>query len=400
MIKLSNRVRGLSETGTVAVSARAAALAADGRDIISLAVGAPDYGTPAHAAEAAIDAIRRGETRYSTIRGRPELRDAIRAKFARDNGLDYADQEVTIGSGGKQVILNLFLATLDPGDEVIIPAPYYSSYPDLVHLAGGDAVIVDCSPSDGFKLSPEALERAVTPRSRWLVLNSPGNPTGAVYGEPELATLAATLRAHPQVCVLADEIYEHCLFTDAVHASFAALDADTRARTATVNGVSKTYGMTGWRIGFAGGPANLMTAATKVQGQSTTCPSSIGQVAAARALAGPQDEVAERRTTLLAKRDAAVDRLNRLDGLACTPPDGGIYLYADCAALLGRRPAGGATLETDSDVALFLLDEANVAVVPGIAFGLSPYLRITFAVDAAAFAQACDRIGAALGSLT
>ncbi len=399
MTKLSQRVRSLSDTGTVAFSARAAALAAAGRNIINLAVGAPDYGTPDAVAEAAIAAIRRGETRYSPTRGNPELRKAICVKFSRDNHLAYADEQVTIGAGAKHVILNLLLATLDPGDEAIVPAPYYSSYPDLVRLCGGEPVIVECPSARGFKLSPEALENAITGRTRWLVLNSPGNPCGAVYSRSELAALAQVLRRHPAVHVLADEIYENCLFTDEPYASFASLDDEMFARTATVNGVSKTYGMTGWRIGFAGGPAELMTAATKIQGQSTTCPSSIGQVAAAHALAGPQDVVAEHRRTLRVRRDAAVERLNRLEGIACTPPDGGIYLYADCAGLIGRRRPGGTVLESDSDVALFLLEEAEVAVVPGIAFGWSPFLRITFAVETKTFEQASGRIEAALDGL-
>jgi len=399
MVALSSRVRSLSETGTVAITGRAAALAAAGRDIINLSVGAPDFDTPAHVAEAAIDAIRRGVTRYTSASGLPELREAICLKFARDNHLQYPPDQLTVGTGAKQVILNLLLATLEPGDEVIIPAPYYSSYPDIVRLAGGSPVIVACAPSRGFKLSPEALAQAVTGRTRWLVLNSPSNPAGAVYSKPEVQALAAVLRRHPHIYVLADEIYEHCLYVDEPYVSFAALDDEMFARTATVNGVSKTYGMTGWRIGFAGGPRELMQAATQVQGQSTTCASSVGQVAAAQALRGPQDIVGERRSILWRLRDEAVRMLETVNGLACRPPDGALYVYADCAGLIGRRLPNGHVPAGDLDVAQFLLDAANVSVVPGIAFGMSPYLRITFAVGAEKIERACGRMTAALNAV-
>jgi aspartate aminotransferase len=380
-LKVSAKVHQLSETGTVAISARAAALAATGRDLVNLSVGAPDFDTPEHAARAAIEAIERGETRYTSMLGSPELREAIRLKFHRDNGLDYQPGEITIGAGGKQVLLNVLLASIDPGDEVIVPAPYYSSYPDIVRLAGGTPVIVTCPGSDGFKLRPETLIQAITSRTRWLLLNSPSNPTGAVATRSELEAIAEVLREHPRVAVLADEIYDHCLFTGEPYASFAALDEEMFARTVTVNGVSKTYAMTGWRIGFAGGPAELVGAATKVQGQSTTCPSSVSQVAAAAALAGPQDLVRERREILRQRRDLAMAYLSQVPGLRCPRPDGALYLYLSCEGLIGRERRDGGLLTNDMDVAQFFLDAASVATVPGIAFGGSPYLRVTFSLS-------------------
>lgn len=399
MVGLSRRVRSLSETGTVAITARAAQLAAAGRDIVNLSIGAPDFETPAHVSNAAIEAIRRGETRYSSSRGMPELREAIRLKFSRDNALSYADDQITVGTGAKQVILNLFLATLEPGDEVVIPAPYYSSYPDLVRLAAGSPVTVECPAAVGFKLPPEALAHAITARTRWLVLNSPGNPAGGVYSRPELEALAAVLRPHPEIAVLSDEIYEHCLYVDAPYTSFAALDEEMFDRTATVNGVSKTYGMTGWRIGFAGGPAALMRGATQIQGQSTTCPPSISQVAAAHALRGPQDLVRERRSILWKRRDDATAALGRLPGFSCGAPDGALYLYVDCSGVVGRRLPGGSVAAGDIDVARFLLEDAGVSAVPGAAFGMSPYLRMTFALTPAKIEQARDRIAAAFAAL-
>lgn len=395
MVHLSERVRSLSEVGTVAIGARAAQLTSAGRDIVNLSVGAPDFDTPAPVAEAAIDAIRRGDTRYSPSAGKPELREAIRLKFARENGLEYSNDEITVGAGAKHVILNLFLATLEPGDEAVIPAPYYSSYPDLVRLAAGRPVIVESSAADGFKVRPEALARAITRRTRWFVVNSPGNPAGAVYSKAELEALAAVLRPHPEVMVLSDEIYEHCLYVDAPYVSFAEIDGEMFGRTATVNGVSKTYGMTGWRIGFAGGPASLMKAATRVQGQSTTCPPSISQVAATHALRGPQEIVRERRSILRRRRDDAVAVLGRVPGLSCAAPDGALYLYVDCSTLVGRRLNGRAAAG-DLDVAQFLLEEAGVSAVPGAGFGMSPYLRVTFAVAPSAFEEAGRRLTAAL----
>ena len=398
MVHLSERVRSLSEVGTVAIGVRAAQLAAAGRDIVNLSVGAPDFETPAPVAEAAIEAIRRGDTRYSSALGKPELREAIRLKFSRDNGLEYSNDQITIGAGAKHVILNLFLATLEPGDEVVIPAPYYSSYPDLVRLAAGRPVIAESSAADGFKLRPERLARAITRRTRWFVLNSPGNPAGAVYSKAELEALAAVLRPHAEIMILSDEIYEHCLYLDASYVSFAALDGEMFSRTATVNGVSKTYGMTGWRIGFAGGPAALMKAATQVQGQSTTCPPSISQVAAAHALRGPQDIVRERRSILWRRRDDAAAVLGQVPGLSCTAPDGALYLYVDCSGLVGRR-LNGREAAGDLDVAQFLLEEADVSAVPGAAFGMSPYLRMTFAVAPSAIEQAGRRLTAALAEI-
>ncbi|HKX16653.1 MAG TPA: pyridoxal phosphate-dependent aminotransferase [bacterium] len=398
MVHVSERVRSLSEVGTVALGVRVAQLAAAGRDIVNLSVGAPDFETPAPVAEAAVEAIRRGDTRYSSAFGKPELREAIRLKFSQDNGLEYPNDQITIGAGAKHVILNLFLATLEPGDEVIIPAPYYSSYPDLVRLAAGRPVIAESSAGDGFKVRPQRLARAITRRTRWFVLNSPGNPAGAVYSKGELEALAAVLRPHAEIMILSDEIYEHCLYLDAPYVSFAALDGEMFGRTATVNGVSKTYGMTGWRIGFAGGPAALMKAATQVQGQSTTCPPSISQVAAAHALRGPQDIVRERRSILWRRRDDAAAVLGRVPGLSCAAPDGALYLYVDCSRLIGRR-LNGREAVGDLEVAQFLLEEANVSAVPGAAFGMSPYLRMTFAVAPSAIDQAGRRLTAALAEI-
>ncbi|RMH47548.1 MAG: pyridoxal phosphate-dependent aminotransferase [Alphaproteobacteria bacterium] len=377
---------------TIAMTSRARALRAEGRDIISLSAGEPDFDTPAHVREAAKAAIDAGHTRYTNPDGIAELKAAIREKFRRENAITYADDEVMVSAGGKQVIFNAFVATLDPGDEVVIPAPYWVSYPDMVTLAGGSPVIVPTSAEDRFCLRPEALESAITPRTKWLVLNSPSNPTGSAYSAEELAALADVLRRHPDVWVLSDDIYEHILFDDLRFATIAAVDEEMRARTLTVNGVSKAYAMTGWRIGYGGGPAPLVRAMVKVQSQSTSCPPSVSQHAALAALTGPQDFIATARAAFRRRRDLVVQRLDEAPGIVCPRPEGAFYVYPSIADCIGRQTREGRRIKTDEDFAMALLEEAGVAVVFGAAFGLSPHFRVSYATDDRTLEDACARI--------
>jgi len=374
------------------MTSRARALRAEGRDIISLSAGEPDFDTPAHVREAAKAAVDAGHTRYTNPDGIAELKAAIREKFRRENAITYADDEVMVSAGGKQVIFNAFVATLDPGDEVVIPAPYWVSYPDMVTLAGGSPVIVPTSAEDRFCLRPEALESAITPRTKWLVLNSPSNPTGSAYSAEELAALADVLRRHPDVWVLSDDIYEHILFDDLRFATIAAVDEEMRARTLTVNGVSKAYAMTGWRIGYGGGAAPLVRAMVKVQSQSTSCPPSVSQHAALAALTGPQDFIATARAAFRRRRDLVVQRLDEAPGIVCPRPEGAFYVYPSIADCIGRRTREGRRINTDEDFAMALLEEAGVAVVFGAAFGLSPHFRVSYATDDRTLEDACARI--------
>jgi len=394
MAFLSATLDRLSASPTVAMANRAAALKAQGRDLIALAAGEPDFDTPAHIRAAAVAAMERGETRYTAVDGTPALKAAVAEKFRRDNGLDYGADEITVGSGGKHVIWNALLATLDPGDEVIVPAPYWVSYPDMVRFCSAVPVIVPAGPEAGFRLSAGALEGAITPRTKWLILNSPGNPTGAGYRAADLAALAEVLRAHPHVHVLSDDIYEHIVYPGFDFATPAAVAPDLKGRVLTVNGVSKSYAMTGWRIGFAGGPAPLIGAIRKLQSQSTTNPSSVSQAAAVAALTGPQDYLATARAAFLERRDAVVSALNAMEGVDCPVPEGAFYVYPSVAGLLGRTSAAGAVLADDRAVAEALLEEAGVAVVFGAAFGLSPHIRISYAAADDELARAMARIGA------
>ena len=393
MVHLAHRLGLVKPSPTMAITAKAASLKAAGEDVIGLGAGEPDFDTPEHVKEAAVRAMRAGETKYTPVDGLPTLKRAIARKFERENGLVYGPEQISVGAGAKHVLYNALMASLDPGDEVVVPAPYWVSYPDMVRLAEGTPVIAPTAEEDGFKLRPEALAAAITPRTKWLVFNSPGNPTGAAYARDEIAALAQVLLAHPHVGVLADDIYEHLVYDDFRFHTIAAVEPALHARTLTINGVSKAYAMTGWRIGFAGGPAALVAAMAKIQSQSTSNPASISQHAAIAALDGPQDSIAARRAVFQERRDLAVRLLNEAEGLTCPTPQGAFYVYPGCAALLGRRTPEGAVLESDEDVARYLLEAAGVAVVHGAAFGLEPYFRISYATSTEALAEACARIG-------
>jgi aspartate aminotransferase len=394
MLTLSAALRRIRPSPTVAISAEAARLKAEGRDVISLSAGEPDFDTPAHVRAAAKAAIDRGATRYAPPAGLPELRRAAAAKFRRENGLAVEPPQVMVSSGGKQVLFNALLATLNPGDEAVIPAPYWVSYPDIVALAGARAVVVPTAPEDGFKLAPAALDAAITPATRWLILNSPGNPSGAGYGEADLRGLADVLLRHPAVWILTDDIYEHIAYPPFRFATLAAVEPRLADRTLTVNGVSKAHAMTGWRIGYGAGPEALIRAMTTLQTQSTTTACTISQWAAVAALDGPQDHVAAFRDAFRRRRDLVVARLDAIDGVACPTPEGAFYVYPSIAGLIGRRSRAGARIDGDEAFARALLAETGVAVVPGAAFGLSPHFRISYAEADATLEEACGRIAA------
>ena len=396
---LAERLSRIKPSPTIAVSTKARELKAAGRDVIGLGAGEPDFDTPDSIKEAAIDAIRRGETKYTAVDGTPELKAAVAEKFRRDNGLDYEASEITVGTGGKQVLYNAFMATLDPGDEVIIPAPYWVSYPDMALLAEGEPVIVACPQNNHFKLQAEDLEAAITDRTKWLILNSPSNPTGSAYSHEDMKAITDVLLRHEQVWVLTDDMYEHLVYDDFSFVTPAQVEPALKSRTLTVNGVSKAYAMTGWRIGFAGGPAELIKAMAKVQSQSTSNPSSVSQAAAVEALTGPTDFIPERNEVFKQRRDLVVDRLNTCPGLACHRPEGAFYVYPSCAGTIGKKTPDGKTIESDGDFVTYLLESEGVAVVQGEAFGLSPYFRISYATSTEALEEACTRIKRACEAL-
>jgi aspartate aminotransferase len=389
---LSATLDRVKPSPTIAVTNRARELAAAGRDIIGLSAGEPDFDTPEHIREAAKRAIDAGHTRYTAVDGIPELKRAICAKFARDNGLTYTPAQVSVGTGGKQVLYNALMATLNPGDEVIVPAPYWVSYPDMVLLAGGTPVIVECPLDTGFKMTPAALEAAITPRTKWLIFNSPSNPTGAAYTAAELKALTDVLMRHPHVWVMADDIYEHLVFDDFVFATPAQVEPGLYDRTLTVNGVSKAYAMTGWRIGYAGGPAHLIRAMGVIQSQSTSNPSSVSQWAAVAALDGPQDFLPAFRAAFQRRRDLVVAGLNACPGISCPKPEGAFYVYPSIAGCIGKTSAAGTRITDDEAFATALLDETGVAVVFGAAFGLGPAFRVSYATSDAVLEEACRRI--------
>ncbi|KMN05756.1 pyridoxal phosphate-dependent aminotransferase [Pseudomonas helleri] len=388
--RLNQRLASAQPSATYQIMDRVAERRAQGATIISLCAGEPDFDTPAHVRAAAIQAIEAGHTRYTQVAGVRSLREAVAAKFRRENGLPVTWADTLVCSGGKQVIYNALAATLNEGDEVIVPAPYWVSYPEMVQLCGGQTRIVTCDAE--FKLTPDLLAAAITPQTRWLILNSPSNPTGAVYNWAELQALAEVLLAHPHVLILADDIYEHLIFDDQAFFTLAQVEPRLAARTLTMNGVSKAYAMTGWRIGFATGPRWLLEAMEKLQGQQTSGACSVSQQAALAALEGPKDFIGQSRAAFQGRRDLLVEQLNTTPGLECAIPAGAFYVFANCAGLLGRTSAGGRVLHTDEDVAHALLDEANVAVVPGSAFGLAPYIRIAYALDEASLLAACKAI--------
>jgi aspartate aminotransferase len=379
-------------SATLAADQKARELKAQGRDVISLAAGEPDFDTPENIKEAAVRAIRDGKTKYTTVDGIPELKEAIVAKFRRENGLEYKTSQVNVSPGGKPVIFNAMIATLNPGDEVLIPTPYWVSYPDMVLLAGGTPVPVPTSAETGFKLQPEALERAITPRTRWIILNSPSNPSGAAYTKDELRAVADVLLRHPQVWILTDDMYEHLVFDDFEFWTIAQVEPALYERTLTMNGVSKAYAMTGWRIGYAAGPEPLIRLMAKVMSQSTSNPCSISQWAAVEALNGPQDFIKPNARLFQERRDLVVSMLNQANGIKCPTPEGAFYVYPSVEGLIGKKAPSGRVIQSDEDFAVELLETEGVSVVFGGAFGLSPFFRISYATSNAVLEDACSRI--------
>ncbi len=389
---LSATLTRVKPSPTIAVTTKAQELKAAGRDIIGLGAGEPDFDTPQNIKDAAIAAIRSGKTKYTAVDGIPELKQAICAKFLRENGLTYTPDQVTVGTGGKQVLYNAFMATLNPGDEVIIPAPYWVSYPDMVLLAGGTPVVIEGKLEAAFKITAEQLEAAITPATKWFLFNSPSNPTGAGYSWGELKALTDVLLRHPHVWCMTDDMYEHLVFDDFVFCTPAQVEPQLYDRTLTVNGVSKAYAMTGWRIGYAAGPVPLIKAMGKVQSQSTSNPCSISQYAAVEALNGTQDFLAPNRALFQRRRDLVVSMLNQAKGITCPRPEGAFYVYPSIADCIGKSSAAGALITDDEAFATALLEETGVAVVFGAAFGLSPNFRISYATSDEALEQACRRI--------
>ena len=388
----SDTLGRIKPSPTIAVSNLAQELRAAGKDVIGLGAGEPDFDTPDNIKSAAKTAIDAGKTKYTAVDGITELKSAICDKFKRDNQLDYSPQQISVSSGGKQVLFNALMASLNPGDEVIIPAPYWVSYPDMVKLAGGEPVVVIGAQENGFKMTPDALEAAITPRTKWLIFNSPSNPTGAAYNRDELKELTDVLMRHPHVWVMSDDMYEHLIFGDFEFCTPAQVEPGLYERTLTCNGVSKAYAMTGWRIGYAGGPEPLITAMRKIQSQSTSNPCSISQWAAVEALTGPQDFLAPNRALFHKRRDLVVSMLNQATGISCATPDGAFYVYPSIKGCIGKTSAAGTHIINDEVFATALLEEAGVAVVFGAAFGLSPNFRVSYATSDDALTEACTRI--------
>ncbi|WP_415403672.1 pyridoxal phosphate-dependent aminotransferase [Tateyamaria sp. SN3-11] len=392
MTFLSATLDRVKPSPTVALTGHVAALKAQGKDIIGLGAGEPDFDTPQNIKDAAVVAIALGKTKYTPVDGIPELKQAIVDKFKRDNGLDYTPAQVTVGTGGKQILYNALMATLNEGDEVVIPAPYWVSYPDMVLLAGGTPVIAEASLQTGFKLTADQLESAITDKTKWLIFNSPSNPTGAGYTREELKEITDVLMRHPHVWVMTDDMYEHLVYDDFEFTTPAQIEPRLYDRTLTVNGVSKAYAMTGWRIGYAAGPEEVIKAMRKVQSQSTSNPCSISQYAALEALNGPQDFIAPNNAVFKRRRDLVVDMLNAAEGISCPVPDGAFYVYPSIAGCIGKTSAGGAEIADDAAFATALLEETGVAVVFGAAFGLSPNFRVSYATSDEALKEACTRI--------
>ncbi len=389
---LASRLSLIKPSPTIAVTQKAADLKAQGRDVIGLGAGEPDFDTPQHVKDAAKLALDNGATKYTAIAGTLELRKAISAKFKRENNLDYAPDQITVGCGGKQVIYNAMMATLNPGDEVIIPAPYWVSYPDITILAEGKPVIVACSEENNFKLTAADLEKAITPKTKWLILNSPSNPTGAAYSKAELKALTDVLLRHPNVWVMTDDIYEHLVYDGFKFTTVAEVEPKLIDRTLTINGVSKAYAMTGWRLGYAGGPKALIGAMNSIQSHSTTHTASVSQSATVAALNGPQEFLNDWRAAFKKRRDLVVAMLNQTPGLSCKMPEGAFYVYPSCAGLIGKKTPDGKVIASDSDFVTALLESEGVAAVQGEAFGLSPHFRISYATSEKALEEACKRI--------
>lgn len=389
---ISDSLNRIQPSATIAISNKALAMQAEGKNVIGLAAGEPDFDTPQNIKDAAIAAIQAGKTKYTAVDGIADLKKAIVAKFKRENNLDYKTSQVSVGTGGKQVLFNALMATVNPGDEVIVPAPYWVSYPDIVMLAGGTPVIVQGAPDKGFKLQAADLEKAITPKTKWLILNSPSNPSGAAYSQAEMRALTDVLVKHPQVWVLTDDMYEHLVYDDFKFVTPAQIEPKLYDRTLTMNGVSKSYCMTGWRIGYAAGPENLIKAMAKLQSQSTSNPSSIAQWAAVEALNGPQDFIAKHNTVFKERRDLVVSMLNQAKGLKCATPEGAFYVYPSCAGLIGKTAPSGKVISSDEDFVSELLAAEGVAAVHGAAFGTSPYFRISYATATTTLEDACQRI--------
>ena len=397
---LSDRLSLIKPSPTIAVTTKAAELKAAGHDVIGLGAGEPDFDTPEHIKQAATEAMAANKTRYTAVDGIPELKQAICDKFQRDNNITCTPSMVTVGTGGKQVLYNALMATVNPGDEVIIPAPYWVSYPDMVLLAEGKPVFVDCPQSVGFKLTAEALEATITPKTKWLILNSPSNPTGAGYSADDLKALAEVLRRHNHVYILVDDMYEYLTYGDFKFATLAEVAPDLQERTLTSNGVSKSYCMTGWRIGFATGPQPLIKAIAKIQSQSTSNPNSVAQYAALAALNGPLDFIAENLKAFDRRRQLVVNGLNAIDGISCAMPDGAFYVYPNIAGIIGRKTPDGTVISDDSAFVSYLLEAAGVACVQGVAFGLSPHFRISYATSDTNLQTSLDRISEAVSKLS
>ncbi|MGH6770606.1 MAG: pyridoxal phosphate-dependent aminotransferase [Xanthobacteraceae bacterium] len=401
MAFLADQLKRIKPSPTIAVTDKARALKAAGRDVIGLGAGEPDFDTPANIKQAAIKAINEGRaSKYTAVDGLAELKEAVARKFKRENGLDYKTSQITVGAGGKQVLYNAFMATLNPGDEVIIPAPYWVSYPDMVLLAGGTPVPVVGTMENGFKISAAALERAITPKTKWFLLNSPSNPTGAAYSRGELKALTDVLVKHPHVHVMTDDMYEHLVYDDFKFFTPAQIEPSLYERTLTINGTSKAYCMTGWRIGYAGGPEPLIKAIAMIQSQSTTNPAAVSQWAAVEALNGTQDFIPKHNAIFKERRDLAVSMLNQAKGIKCPTPEGAFYVYPSCAGAIGKTASTGKTLATDEDFVTELLEAEGVAVVHGSAFGLGPAFRISYAVKTEDLEEACRRIQRFCGNLT
>lgn len=395
----ASRIATVGVSKILQIGAKAAAMKRDGLPVIILGAGEPDFDTPDNVKQAAKAAIDAGNTKYTALDGTPALKKAVAEKFRRENGVDYAVDEVTVATGAKQILFNAFMATLDPGDEVIIPTPYWTSYSDIVEVCGGVPVLVPCDAAAGFRLQAAQLEAAITPKTRWVLLNSPSNPSGAAYAAADYRPLIDVLLRHPHVWLMVDDMYEHIVYDGFDFVTPVALEPRLKERTLTINGVSKAYAMTGWRIGYAGGPKPLIKAMAVIQSQATSCPSSVSQAAAAEALNGPQTFLKERQESFQRRRDLVVGRLNKIDGLECRTPEGAFYTFSGCAGILGRTTPKGKRIEADHDFTDYLLEDANVAVVPGSAFGLSPFFRISYATSEAELAEALDRIERACAAL-
>ncbi|TDW25051.1 aspartate aminotransferase [Rhizobium azibense] len=397
--KPASRIASIGVSKILQIGARAAAMKRDGLPVIVLGAGEPDFDTPENVKEAAKAAIDAGETKYTALDGTPALKKAIVEKFKRENGIDYDIDEVTVATGAKQILFNAFMATLDPGDEVIIPTPYWTSYSDIVEICGGVSVLIPCDAKANFRLQAEQLETAITSKTRWILLNSPSNPSGAAYSAEDYRPLLDVLIRHPHVWLMVDDMYEHIVYDDFAFATPVAIEPRLKNRTLTINGVSKAYAMTGWRIGYAGGPKALIKAMAVIQSQATSCPCSVSQAAAVEALNGPQKFLKERQESFRRRRDLVVERLNDIDGLDCRTPEGAFYTFSSCAGVLGKLTPKGRKIEADHDFTDYLLEEAHVAVVPGSAFGLSPYFRISYATSQAELMEALNRIKHACSAL-